>query len=263
MKRILLILCVGAMLFSCKSKKAVANKKARKVRTEKVVTKKKEAEEVSVPVVKPRKRSSTETYIITYADVAIAEMQRYNIPASITLAQGILESGSGNGRLATEANNHFGIKCHEWDGDRIYHDDDAAQECFRKYDDVRNSFRDHSLFLTERSRYSKLFKLKKTDYKGWAKGLKAAGYATDPKYPSKLISLIERYDLHDYDKSSGKSRARVTRDITQKVIHVVVPGDTLYSISKKNNITVDRLKKLNNLEDNTIKIGQKLQVSLN
>ena len=262
MKRILLILCVGAMLFSCKSKKAVTTKKERKARTEKVVAKTENSKEVTSPA-NTRKPSSTETYIVTYADVAIDEMQRYNIPASITLAQGILESGSGNGRLASQANNHFGIKCHEWDGDRIYHDDDAAQECFRKYDDVRNSFRDHSLFLTERSRYSKLFKLKKTDYKGWAKGLKAAGYATDPKYPSKLINLIERYDLHDYDKSSGKSRARVTRDITQKVIHVVVPGDTLYSISKKNNMTVDRLKKLNNLEDNNIKIGQKLQVSLN
>lgn len=263
MKRVLVILCVGAMLFSCKSKKAVVTKKAKKAKTEHVVTSNDDTKEVKTTPISNRKPSSTETYIVTYADVAVAEMQRYNIPASITLAQGILESGSGNGRLATEANNHFGIKCHEWDGDRIYHDDDAAQECFRKYDDVRNSFRDHSLFLTERTRYSKLFKLKKTDYKGWAKGLKAAGYATDPKYPAKLISLIQRYDLHAYDKGSGKSHTRETYEVAPKVIHVVVPGDTLYSISKKNNITVDRLKKLNNLRDNNIKIGQKLQVNLN
>jgi len=262
MKRVLVILCLGVFLFSCKSKKAVVTKKDRKVKTEKVVAKNEDVKSVSTPVVK-RKPSSTETYIVTYSDVAIAEMQRYNIPASITLAQGILESGSGNGRLAREANNHFGIKCHEWDGDRIYHDDDAAQECFRKYEDVRNSFRDHSLFLTERKRYSKLFKLKKTDYKGWAKGLKAAGYATDPKYPAKLISLIQRYDLDAYDKRSGKSYARETNHILEKVIHIVVPGDTLYSISKKNNMTVDRLKQLNDLKDNNIKVGQKLQVSLN
>lgn len=114
------------------------------------------------------------------------EMRKYKIPASITLAQGILESGSGKGRLAVEANNHFGIKCHGWTGKKIYHDDDASQECFRKYDYAKSSFEDHSTFLTTRGRYSKLFDYKVDDYKSWAKGLRAAGYATDRKYPQKI-----------------------------------------------------------------------------
>ena len=139
-------------------------------------------------------------YINTYKDIAMVEMQRYGIPASITLAQAILESGSGQGRLARHARNHFGIKCHyDWEGDTITHDDDAKGECFRKYEHPEASFEDHSQFLVNRSRYAFLFTLKAGDYKGWAYGLKKAGYATDPGYPQKLLLLIKKYELHQYD----------------------------------------------------------------
>tara|TARA_B100000427_G_scaffold255652_1_gene219320 strand:- start:514 stop:1410 length:897 start_codon:yes stop_codon:yes gene_type:complete len=141
------------------------------------------------------------SYIKEYNALAIHEMNLYNIPASITLAQGILESGSGTSNLAVEANNHFGIKCHvDWSGPAVYHDDDEKNECFRKYQNVSASFRDHSLFLTERGRYSFLFKLRKNDYKGWAKGLQKAGYATSKTYAKKLIRLINEYDLSRYDR---------------------------------------------------------------
>ena len=127
-------------------------------------------------------------------------MRAHKIPASITLAQGILESGMGYGRLAKEGNNHFGIKCHkEWKGKRIYHDDDKKGECFRLYKNPAASYRDHSLFLKNRVRYSHLFKIKSSNYKGWAEGLKNAGYATDPNYAEKLISLIERFELTRFD----------------------------------------------------------------
>tara|TARA_B100000767_G_scaffold207784_1_gene194667 strand:+ start:816 stop:1688 length:873 start_codon:yes stop_codon:yes gene_type:complete len=146
-------------------------------------------------------QSKTENYISKYSSVAVTEMEMYGIPASITLAQGILESGNGESRLATEGKNHFGIKCHSnWNGETIIEDDDEKEECFRKYSKVADSFRDHSLFLTERGRYSFLFEYKKSEYKKWAKGLKKAGYATNPKYHSLLIDLIERYELYDYDK---------------------------------------------------------------
>jgi len=139
-------------------------------------------------------------YIDTFKEIAKDNMVKNGIPASITLGQAILESGAGTGPLSAQANNHFGIKCHkEWDGPSIKYTDDAEDECFRKYNDPSESFRDHSYFLTSRSRYADLFKLDKDDYKRWAKGLKAAGYATDPKYPDKLISLIERYDLQRFD----------------------------------------------------------------
>jgi len=135
-------------------------------------------------------------YINTYKEIAIKKMAEYKIPASITLAQGIFESACGTSRLATEANNHFGIKCHkEWQGEFIKHDDDALQECFRKYKEPEESYNDHSLFLTSRPRYANLFKLDAMDYKSWAHGLKAAGYATNPQYADRLISLIERFDL--------------------------------------------------------------------
>ena len=146
-------------------------------------------------------QSKTESYISKYSNAAVAEMEMYGIPASITLAQGILESGNGESRLAVEGKNHFGIKCHSnWSGKTIIEDDDEKGECFRKYDKVADSYRDHSLFLTERGRYSFLFEYKKSDYKKWAKGLKKAGYATNPKYPTLLIDLIERYELYTYDK---------------------------------------------------------------
>jgi LysM repeat protein len=144
-----------------------------------------------------------ESYIDNYSNIAIDKMNEYGIPASITLAQGILESGVGQSRLAIEANNHFGIKCHDWTGPTIRHDDDAKQECFRKYEHARQSFDDHSIFLTTRPRYAFLFELDKTDYTNWAKGLKEAGYATDPNYPARLITLIEEFDLNRFDKNAG------------------------------------------------------------
>lgn len=149
-------------------------------------------------------------YIAKYSDIAVSEMYRSGVPASITLAQGLLESNSGRSELAVKGNNHFGIKCHDWKGRRIYYDDDKKNECFRKYAHPEASFRDHSDFLRYRDRYKFLFDLHPTDYKGWAYGLKKAGYATDPSYPSKLIRLIEEYDLTRFDtgrkSSSGKTR---------------------------------------------------------
>ena len=163
---------------------------------------------IFLSVVCANAQSITERYISKYSSVAVDEMEKYGIPASITLAQGILESGNGESRLATEGNNHFGIKCHSnWNGKTIIEDDDEKGECFRKYSKVADSYRDHSLFLTERGRYSFLFEYQKTAYKKWAKGLKKAGYATNPKYPTLLIDLIERYELYTYDKGgeSGKN----------------------------------------------------------
>ena len=143
-------------------------------------------------------------YIATYSGMAVEQMKKYGIPASITLAQGLLESDAGRSTLAVKCNNHFGIKCHnDWKGRKMYHDDDAKQECFRCYRDADDSFRDHSLFLVSGARYQSLFKLGSTDYKGWAKGLKAAGYATSPTYATKLIEIIERYGLDRYDSKNG------------------------------------------------------------
>ena len=143
-------------------------------------------------------------YIDQYKDVAIEQMQRHHIPASITLAQGLLESSAGQSELARNSNNHFGIKCNGgWYGRRAYHDDDAAQECFRAYDNVFESYEDHAQFLIGRQRYESLFRLKPTDYKGWARGLKAAGYATDPHYADKLIDIIQVYKLDQYDKTKS------------------------------------------------------------
>lgn len=146
-------------------------------------------------------RITPEEYIQTYKDIAIREMKTHKIPASITLAQGLLESGAGNSALAREAKNHFGIKCHKgWEGDTYYMDDDEKNECFRKYKNPEESFKDHSEFLCGRSRYAALFDLDITDYEGWAKGLKAAGYATNPKYAQLLIDRINLYELTQYDQ---------------------------------------------------------------
>ena len=154
-----------------------------------------------LPFLVQAQRITPEEYIQTYKDIAIREMKTHKIPASITLAQGLLESGAGNSALAREAKNHFGIKCHKgWEGDTYYMDDDEKNECFRKYDDVEQSFRDHSEFLCGRNRYAALFDLDITDYEGWAKGLKAAGYATNPKYAQLLIDRIKLYDLTQYDQ---------------------------------------------------------------
>ena len=154
-----------------------------------------------IPITLTAQRITPEEYIQTYKDIAIREMHDYGIPASITLAQGLLESGAGNSALAREAKNHFGIKCHKgWEGKTYYMDDDEKDECFRKYKNAEESFRDHSLFLKTRGRYSALFELEITDYRGWAKGLKAAGYATNPKYAQLRIDRIELYDLTKYDR---------------------------------------------------------------
>jgi flagellum-specific peptidoglycan hydrolase FlgJ len=214
-------------------------------------------------------------YISQFKGVAKDDMKEFGVPASITLAQGILESGAGTGLLCKLANNHFGIKCHkEWTGPYVRYDDDAAQECFRKYEHAEQSYKDHSAFLTTRAWYQPLFKLSKSDYKAWARGLKKAGYATDPKYPEKLIGLIERYQLQQYDAevlgidyvptnvSTDKKteKALEKKEIPSEQEHVVSQGDTLYSISKKYNISVDSLKVKNNLSENAISIGQKLIV---
>lgn len=194
-------------------------------------------------------------YIDTYKDIAVVEMQRYGIPASITLAQAILESGTGQGRLARQANNHFGIKCHKgWQGETIYHDDDEKGECFRKYSNPMQSFEDHSLFLRNRTRYAFLFAYAPTDYLSWAKGLKRAGYATDAKYPEKLITLIEKYQLHKYDRAKETSSSDSLRE------YEVKKGDTLYSIARKWNVSIEEMKRLNGLQGDEIKVGQRLRL---
>ena len=215
------------------------------------------------------------SYISKFKEIAMANMRNYGIPASIILAQGILESGAGRGDLAVSANNHFGIKCHEsWIGESVKHDDDSDQECFRKYNNPSESFKDHALFLTGRPRYSKLFGFIKGDYKAWARGLRAAGYATDPRYPEKLISYIERYKLNQYDEQvldsnyvakekemveelTVESRGIASSDL---LAYVVQKGDTLYSISKKFDLKVDDLKQKNKLSDSSLSIGQRLVI---
>lgn len=157
---------------------------------------------------KPFAKLTRTDYIEKYAPFAVKEMLISGVPASITLAQGILESGDGNSLLAREANNHFGIKCHGmWEGDKYYMDDDAKNECFRVYESVFDSYKDHSEFLSGRERYAKLFELKRTDYKGWAHGLKKAGYATNPKYPALLIKIIEENGLAKYDRMKTAPRS--------------------------------------------------------
>ena len=166
-----------------------------------------------------RKIPSYEKYIKTYIALAIEQQKKYKIPASITLAQGLLESGAGQSDLARRSNNHFGIKCHsDWRGGRVYHDDDLRGECFRKYKRVEDSYEDHSKFL-KRSRYDRLFQLKITDYKGWARGLQKCGYATDRAYANKLIKVIEDYELYRYD--TGKVH-KLTRQEKKKLKYPTV-----------------------------------------
>ena len=136
-----------------------------------------------------------------YKDLAIEQMKKHRIPASITLAQGVLESGAGYSELARKGNNHFGIKCHGWTGRTTYHDDDERNECFRAYDNVYDSYEDHSVFLVSSRRYSSLFRLNLKDYKGWAHGLKSCGYATNPRYAAQLIDIIQLYKLYIYSEA--------------------------------------------------------------
>ena len=182
-------------------------------------------------------------YILKYKDAAISQMQSSGIPASITLAQACLESGFGTSRLAREGNNHFGIKCHDYKGRKMYVDDDVKDDCFRVYDRVEDSFQDHSDFLRFRSRYAFLFDLDPTDYKGWAYGLKAAGYATDPQYAVRLIDLIERYGLQQYDTVVSPDELPVTPVVAKLPEQVELKESSpLYKISlqreilKRNNV---------------------------
>ncbi|MCF6297266.1 MAG: glucosaminidase domain-containing protein [Flavobacteriaceae bacterium] len=267
--KVLSIIVFVSFLISCNSSRRVINSNDKRVYkgSKKVDATEKEIYAKSDTYFRKFKNnnsnlnSHTIEYIGKYKNIAIKKMMEYNIPASITLAQGILESGNGRSDLARKANNHFGIKCHKgWKGKKIYHDDDRRHECFRKYNSPEGSFDDHSLFLTKRGRYTFLFDFKKDNYKAWAKGLKKAGYATDRKYPSKLINFIEAYKLYHYDKLVLKSKGqqyRVSKDMDLN--HIMVrKGDTLYSIARNNNLTVEELKRLNNLYSNEISIGQKL-----
>lgn len=203
-----------------------------------------------------------QTYINQYRDLAIEQMLKFKIPASITLAQGLLESGAGYSELATKGNNHFGIKCHGWTGRKTYHDDDDAQECFRAYNNVYESYEDHSLLLSRQPRYRSLFSLDGDDYKGWAHGLKKCGYATSPTYAQKLIGIIELYKLQQYDKAKKYDRfmeSRAYKDSPsakggiQHPIHrynknyyiVVKQGDTFRSIGKELGLSYRKIAKYN------------------
>lgn len=267
MKKILIIGLLGYLMLSCgTSKKAKTASKEKRNPSEVSVSKDNPKATKQKETINLKNMSPVELYIYTYAEIAQEEMKRYGIPASITIAQGILESGSGNGNLTKQSNNHFGIKCNGWQGQKVYHDDDEAQECFRKYKDPKHSFRDHSLFLFERNRYSFLFDYKTDDYSSWAKGLRQAGYATDPKYPDKLISLIERYRLFELDTQVLKNTAHQSLpkpkyNLTKKTsIYHVQKGDTLYNISKKFGISVEELKSINKLRKDQILIGQELKL---
>ncbi|MBI9040509.1 glucosaminidase domain-containing protein [Lutibacter sp.] len=259
-----LIIFIFSIVFlsSCKSKKHVVHSQPKKIYPKVVQKNKDEVTKIEDKTsIKSTIFNSTEDYIAFFKDAAIEEMKIYKIPASITLAQGILESSSGNSELTKRSNNHFGIKCHKgWEGEQTLHDDDEKGECFRVYKDPTTSYRDHSLFLTSRSRYSKLFSLESGDYVGWAKGLSEAGYATDRRYPAKLIGLIEKFELHKYDTQVlGRKHIVEKSDITKN--HNVQKGDTLYNISKRYGLSVDELKDINDLKSNEISIGQILIIS--
>ena len=254
MKKLLLYLAIIFFTFSCGSKRVIYNNQNDKPKKEKKVKRSKPKNKKVKKIALAPRISNIEDYVKVYSEIAMDEMIQFGIPASITLSQGILESGIGKGTLAVEANNHFGIKCHDWNGKKIYHDDDEEQECFRKYDNPEYSYRDHSLFLSTRGRYSFLFELRKDDYRQWAKGLKKAGYATDPKYPQKLIDLIKRYELYKYDNIILKKKNK---------LYKVKRGDTLYSISKKYRVDIKSLVNENQLENNTIFLGQNLIIPIN
>lgn len=199
-----------------------------------------------------------EEYIARYADMAIEQMRAYGIPASITLAQGLLESAAGKSTLAREGNNHFGIKCHsDWRGETMLRNDDAPDECFRVYGNVADSFTDHSLFL-RRKRYAELFDLDPSDYAGWARGLKKCGYATDPNYAARLISIIELYSLYRFDTGSFREAEETAAFIHESLckthvirknrgLHYVIaqPGDTYATIAKELKIKKSKLLRFN------------------
>ncbi|MDR0891631.1 MAG: glucosaminidase domain-containing protein [Mediterranea sp.] len=199
-------------------------------------------------------------YIKKYEELAVEQMRLHKIPASITLAQGLLESGAGMSQLARQSNNHFGIKCGgDWRGRSVRHDDDARDECFRAYKQVRDSYEDHSAFLLRGSRYAFLFRLDITDYKGWAKGLKKAGYATDPSYANRLITIIEDYELYKYDRRGVYSERKLEKNpwlmnphqvyLANDIAYIVArDGDTFKALGKELDISWKKLVKYNDLQ---------------
>ena len=220
-------------------------------------------------------KNSVVSYISEWRDVAVQQMHDHGIPASITLAQGILESRYGTSKLAVNGNNHFGIKCNNWPGAKIYHDDDKKDECFRKYKNAQASYEDHSLFLKQYSRYAFLFEYEVTDYKKWAKGLKKAGYATNPKYANLLIDLIDKYKLHEFDQiidtdtpdilaevtnsssldsEENTDKTEKSNSIQEREVFVnsnrtkyvkTKSGDTFFQIAKETGLTLRQLHKYN------------------
>lgn len=202
-----------------------------------------------------------QSYIDQYKELAIEQMLRFNIPASITLAQGLFESAAGRSDLTRTGNNHFGIKCHGWTGRRTYHDDDARSECFRAYDNAKQSYEDHSRFLATQSRYARLFSLKRTDYRSWARGLKACGYATNPQYATKLIQIIELYNLNKFDHATSYDRfmakhASEDKPAPDGTMHVIKAynknyyviarkGDTFMELSRETGISARKLARYN------------------
>jgi flagellum-specific peptidoglycan hydrolase FlgJ len=266
-KKIIPIIAILTLIGCHSSKSVIVTTKSQKTKQNKSET----------TQVAPKKLVTSDVvygYIVDYKDIAMSNMKNFGIPASIILAQGILESGAGQSKLAITSNNHFGIKCYtDWKGETTLYDDDKSQECFRKYNNPEESFQDHADIVSKRKRYALLFDLPKGDYKSWAKGLKEAGYATDPNYPQKLINYIESYHLDDYDaivlkgKASNSEIKRARKNSSegnnQNVNlkqYEVQQGDTLYSISKKFNISIEEIKKQNNISDNAISIGQSLKI---
>jgi len=280
MRRYILIVCAGFSI-ACTTRKEITVKGATVKKTTIPAVSKAPTQVFTKNVLS--KRLTSLEYIEQFKEIAIQEMIKNGIPASITLAQGLLESASGNSTLAIQANNHFGIKCNTtWTGPTILQDDDAAGECFRVYASAEESYRDHSEFL-KRSRYLSLYQLDRNDYKGWAYGLKQAGYATNPKYAELLIDLIERYSLDQYDEAEFSATAQIKRE--EKVVKEIVKeepgkqniepektslsmkiyevkqGDTLYSVSRRFGLSVDDVKILNSLQSTELKLGQLLLVS--
>jgi LysM repeat protein len=274
MRRIYTLLIASLLFTSCSAHKSTISK-SKASKNNKAIQKRNKAS------IAQHKDLSSLEYIERFKEIAIQEMNSYGIPASITLAQGLFESGSGNSELAKVANNHFGIKCGStWQGESYYKNDDNVNDCFRVYSNPEESFRDHSEFLKKKN-YARLFELDKNDFNGWAYGLKACGYATNPKYPQLLLNIINKYQLDQYDRPEGdlakiKREDRVLTEINDTIgqprqdsitktppddkIYTIQQGDTLYNISKRFGITVDELKALNKMTDTNLRIGQKLVV---
>lgn len=199
-------------------------------------------------------RDDYEHYVLTYYPLAVEQMERYGIPASITLAQGLLESGAGKSELARKSNNHFGIKADKsWNGKSVSSMDNGRLCKFRKYKEVRDSYEDHSKFLAGKERYAGLFRLKRTDYKGWAKGLRKAGYAEDRQYPQKLISLIERYNLQQYDSKGYLKRRNNIADTSSRIngvpYTVANEGETMKDVARRTGVPARKLRKYNDIID--------------